>query len=745
MAMETPPPGPSPPSSWSALASSCRSRSRSASSAAAPPWRAHSSSTWSATLNGSAAGVSIVGSVLTADYSALNGALPPGGQIVLRFRARINPALPIGTRLTNTARVSWNNTQTASATVSIDVGGMVGVGALSGTAWHDANFDKIADAGERVLEGWTVELYRNDRPIFSTVTDGDGLYRIIGVAPNDATADRYELRFRAPGAGANTAMLGYADSPYTNGLQRIRDITVEAGSIRQGLNLPIAPNGVVYNTIARTPVAGATLTLTRAGAPLPASCFDDPGQQNQLTMVGGYYRFDTNFSDPACPDGGGYVVDVTAPPTGYIAGASQIIPPTTGASTAPFPVPTCSGGADDAITATAEHCESQTSEFAPPPSARARSAGTRYHLHLTLNGSRIPGTSQVFNNHIPLDPDLRGAIAITKTTPTLNVSRGQLVPYTITITNITSVPLFEVSVVDRFPTGFRYVEGSARIDGVATEPAVAGRELVWNDLAVDGSARHRIVLLLAVGAGVSEGEFVNRAQSVQMLSGTALSGEASATVRVIPDPTFDCTDVIGKVYDDANRNGSQDAGEPGLPGVRLVSARGLTSTTDANGRFHVTCAITPREGRGSNFVLKLDDRTLPSGYRSSTEQLRVGRATRGKALRMNFAASLHRVVGLDLADAVFEPGTTEMRLQWKPRVELLLSELRKAPAVLRLSYLADLEEERLVEQRLDVIRQEIMRGWTALDGTYPLTIEPKVFWRLGAPPKQHAVRTRAGR
>src|SRR5690606_3162067 len=110
---------------------------------------------------------------------------------------------------------------------------------------------------------------------------------------------------------------------------------------------------------------------------------------------------------------------------------------------------------------------------------------------------------------------------------------------------------------------------------------------------------------------------------------------------------------------------------------------------DQHGRFHITCAITPREGRGSNFVLKLDDRTLPTGYRGSTDATQVRRATRGKALEFNFGASIHRVVGLDLADAVFEPDSTEVRDLWKPRIDLLIEELRRAPAVLRLSYLAD--------------------------------------------------------
>jgi hypothetical protein len=290
-------------------------------------------------------------------------------------------------------------------------------------------------------------------------------------------------------------------------------------------------------------------------------------------------------------------------------------------------------------------------------------------------------------------------------------------------------------VIDRFPAGFRYVEGSARLDGVPREPVIAGRELAWTGLDVTTDRRHELVLLLAVGSGVGEGEFVNHAQAMSALTGRAMSGEASATVRIVPDPALDCTDVIGKVFDDANRNGLQDEGEQGIPQVRLATARGLLATTDQFGRFHITCAITPHEGRGTNFVLKLDDRTLPSGFRASTSNLQVQRATRGKALEFNFGASIHRVIGLDLADPVFEPGTTEIRPIWLPRLELLMTELRAAPAVLRLSYLADVEDKQLVDARVKLLRERIETAWQATEGgpSYDLAIEPEVFWRRGEP------------
>jgi uncharacterized repeat protein (TIGR01451 family)/fimbrial isopeptide formation D2 family protein len=699
------------------------------------------------TMNGSTAGVTVVGSVLTANYSAVNGALQPGQSIDVRFRVQIAAGIPAGTTLTNTAVVTWNTPpQTASASVSVAIGGVPGVGTMNGTAWLDANFNKIADSGEPLLQGWTVALFRNGVQVQSVLTDVNGNYRFSSVSPTDGTPDHYEVRFTAPSAGPNTAKLGKADSVFTNSLQRITDILVPAGSNLLNLNLPIGPNGVVYNSLTRTPIAGVTLNMLRTGSSstLPATCFDDPAQQGQITQASGYYRFDLNFTDPACSGGGSFVIKVTAPSSTFLAGESLLIPAASNASTAPFSVPTCPGGAADALPGV-PFCEAQASEFAPPFSVPARSTGTKYYLNLILDSTAVPGSNQIYNNHIPIDTQIAAAFSITKTTPLLNVTRGQLVPYTITIGNLLGAALQGVQVVDRYPAGFRYVPGSARLDGVPTEPTVAAGQLVWNGLSFGSSDHRTIMLLLAVGAGVGEGEFVNRAQVIQGLTGQPLSGEATATVRVIPDQTFDCTDVFGKVFDDVNRNGFQDPGEKGLPGVRVVTAQGLTAKTDQYGRFHITCAIVPNDLRGSNFVLKLDDRTLPSGYRMSTDLMQIKHATAGKALKFDFGASIYRVVAVDLSDAAFEPGSTEIRTQWKPRVGVLLGELRKAPSVLRLSYVADTEDAGLVERRLQALKRQVTEAWDADKDRYMLTIEPEVFWRRGAPPKRSDLRVSESR
>lgn len=694
----------------------------------------------SALMNGSPAGISFSSSTITANYSAVYGPLAPGAIFVISFRATLNPSLTPGTMVVNTALASWNRpTQTTSASASIKVAPLPAM--LNGSAWYDANFDNVQDSRERALAGWVVELYGNNQLLQSVQTDANGVYRMSGVDPNNIAGGNnktnYELRFHGAGAGPNTAALGLAASPFTNGLQRISNLIVSSGANLQGLNFPIHPNGVVYDSIARSPLAAVTLTMldSRTASPLPAACFDDAAQQGQITLADGYYRFDLNFNDPACPSGGDYLIGVTAPPgTNYVAGYSGIIPPASSASAAAFSLPACPGSTADVMPSTPQFCEVEPSEFAPAASVLPRSAGTKYYIRLKLDNSQMPGSSQIFNNHIPVDPLVPGLITITKTSPLLDVSRGQLVPYTITAINHSTLTVTDVTIVDRLPAGFSYVKGSALLDGVQTDPAIAADTLSWNGLVLTNSQTRILKLLVVVGAGANQGEYVNRAQALNTVTGNTLSGEATATVRLIPDPTFDCTDVTGKVFNDANRNGRQEDGEEGISGVRVVTPTGLQATTDQYGRYHITCALVPNESRGSNFVLKLDDRTLPTGYRMTTDQVQIHRATSGKALQVNFSASIYRVVAIDLLDAAFEPGTTEIREIWRPRLTLLFDELRKAPAVLRLSYLADTEKPALVKHRVAAFKRQLREGLEPVN--YALTIEDAVFWRRGGPPKR---------
>ncbi len=690
----------------------------------------------SATMNGSTTGVDDTTTTLTADYATTYGDLAPGGVVTLRFRAQINAGLADGTEILNAADVEWNAaSQSASASARLVVGGYYGTATLNGQIWHDTNYDNNIDSGELPLANWSVDLYRNGAFVGTTLTDISGNYTLTNIQPNDTSGDLLEIRFRAPGAGANTAALGHAYSGDSNSTvvlsdepQRIAGITVAIGDNITELNLPIDPSGVVYNAVSRAPVAGARLTMLSGGAALDPSCFDDTAQQGQVTLASGYYKFDLNFSQASCQPGADYVIRVEPPASGYRDRISQYtLPPSSDASTAAYDVPSCS------IASASGYCEALPTESAP-----AIGTATTYYLNLTLNDPQ-PTSSQLFNNHIPLDPILNEAVAITKTSSRVNVSRSEMVPYTITVNNSYLTTLQNLTIVDTFPAGFKYVKGSSRFDGQPLEPTTVGTQLRWENINLATDVQHTIQMVFIVGSGVSEGEYVNRAQVISSQTADAVSAQASATVRVVPDPTFDCTDIIGKVYDDKNLNGAQDDGEPGLPGARVVTARGLKITSDEYGRFHITCAAVPDENRGSNFILKVDERSLPTGYRVTTENPRVERLTRGKMAKFNFGATIHHVVRMDVADGVFEPDSTEMRSQWKPRIGLLLEELKKSPSVLHISYLADVEDEGLVRKRVAALKEMIADKWDDLECCYQLTIETEVYWRRGAPPKHSGI------
>jgi uncharacterized repeat protein (TIGR01451 family) len=592
---------------------------------------------------------------------------------------------------------------------------------LSGTVWLDHDHDRVLDSGEPTLADWTVELLYGGQAVAVATTGADGAYQFTGLAPGGG----YDLRFRHPNgtvfAGANPNEDGQAFaegviSSANPGGARVEDGELRGLTLLPGANiaeqsLPLDPSGVVYDAVRRVPVPGAVVQISGPAGFDPAVHLLG-GSANVVQTVGelGIYQFWLQASAPA----GVYTLAVT-PPNGTFnpIQPSTLIPPCPGPlAVGPVPAPLLVS----------------TNNSAPPLTAAGGCAtgvnSTAYFLSFQLT----PGVSaDVINNHIPLDPILEGAIQVTKTTPMVNVSRGGLVPYTITARNTLAGTITGITVTDRLPAGFRYREGSARIDGEPTEPVSAGRLLAWPGQTFAAGQEKRIDLILVVGAGVPEGEHVNEAYAVNAIVDAVVSNRAEATVRLLPDPDFDCTDILGKVFNDRNANGVQDEGEPGLGGVRLATARGLLVTTDAEGRYHITCPMIANEDRGSNFVIKLDERTLPTGYRPTTNVVETVRLTRGKFATLNFGAGVHRVVRLDLGGEAFDGEA--IRPEYEARIDDLVATLAEAPSVLRLAYAAEGEDQRLVRRRLDAVKGLVERAWAQARDRYRLVIEEEVTVR----------------
>ena len=327
---------------------------------------------------------------------------------------------------------------------------------------------------------------------------------------------------------------------------------------------------------------------------------------------------------------------------------------------------------------------------------------------------------------------------VTKTVQTTNVNIGDIVPYTITVTNTESAPRIDVDLVDLAPPGFRFIDGTSRLDGTAVEPVTSGREIVLEGIDFTANQTRVWNLHMVVGAGVGDGIHTNQA-FIRDATGAEISARAEAAVKMTVDPLFDCSEVIGKVFDDMNRNGYQDQGEPGIAGVRLVTVKGLNIISDEHGRYHIACADVPNANIGSNFILKVDPRSLPTGYRMTTENPRVERLTRGKISKINFGASIQRVVTLDLSNQAFLPGSTKMQAAMMPNIAQLMNVLKSEPSVLRLNYHDYEGFGALSDKRIDAVEAEMQRLWEAQGCCYILEIERNIL-RAGGLQTSHTLR-----
>jgi uncharacterized repeat protein (TIGR01451 family) len=313
---------------------------------------------------------------------------------------------------------------------------------------------------------------------------------------------------------------------------------------------------------------------------------------------------------------------------------------------------------------------------------------------------------------------------LTKATPLVNISAGQSVPYTITATNAQSAAIETVTVTDLIPAGFSYRTGSAAVNGVKTNPILNGRMLSWTHLNFAPGTKMTFTLVLTAGAGVTGGEYTNQAMAYNGLTGSLISNVATATVRLSGDPTFDCPDLLGKVFDDANGNGHEDPGEKGIAGVRLVTAQGLLVTTDAEGRYHIACPIIPSAEVGTNFIVKVDERTLPTGYRLTTDNPETVRLTAGKVSKLNFGASIDRVVRIELGAGAFD--SIELRPEVQKRIAAVLATLAGQASIVRLAYEAVDETDDLIEVRLQASKTAIEAIWADHAEKYPLRLEEDI-------------------
>jgi uncharacterized repeat protein (TIGR01451 family) len=200
-------------------------------------------------------------------------------------------------------------------------------------------------------------------------------------------------------------------------------------------------------------------------------------------------------------------------------------------------------------------------------------------------------------------------LLISKSVNKTQAEIGDSLQYTIEVKNTGVATAFGVSVLDKLPAGFRYIDGTTTRNNVV-QPDPSGKpgpqlSFKLESLAPNASASFRY--RLRVGVGSLQGDGVNRAQATT--TNGPPSNEARAKVKVTGGVFTTDACIAGKVFVDCNNNHVQDDEEPGIPGVRLYMEDGTNFTTDVEGKYSY-CGITP-----NSHVIKVDGLTLPRASR----------------------------------------------------------------------------------------------------------------------------------
>lgn len=215
------------------------------------------------------------------------------------------------------------------------------------------------------------------------------------------------------------------------------------------------------------------------------------------------------------------------------------------------------------------------------------------------------------NLDIPLDPN--SELIVRKQAADTQGAVGDFIGYTIEVENAGTVAV-PVRLIDTLPVGFRYVDGSARLDGApiaAPQIGRDGRTLTFNGAMVAPGARAQLTYIVAIGPNAPLGEAVNRVVAVNA-NGEPLSNAAEAAIHVEEDFLTSRLTIVGRVAEaacqpDDDWSRSLMDGE-GVAGVRLYMETGRYVVTDANGLYHFE-AVRP-----GTHVVQVDEATLPPGY-----------------------------------------------------------------------------------------------------------------------------------
>ncbi|NJM45193.1 MAG: hypothetical protein HC860_02735 [Alkalinema sp. RU_4_3] len=244
------------------------------------------------------------------------------------------------------------------------------------------------------------------------------------------------------------------------------------------------------------------------------------------------------------------------------------------------------------------------------------------------------------------------AIQITKGGDRAAAVVGDTAIYRLSVKNLATAPLADVSVIDTPPLGFRILPESIRAELKGTK--VAATVVSNTDKAIqikfdglnlppsstDPTAILNIAYAVTLTPDAIRGSGENRASAFaqrQDNNERVSDGPARHRMRLSGGILSDCGTIIGRVFFDRNQDGEAQPDEPGIPNAVVFLQDGNRIVTDEMGRFSVA-NVLPGYHTG---VL---DMTSVAGYKMAPNEKFIARnhssrlvqLAPGSLVKMNF-------------------------------------------------------------------------------------------------------------
>jgi uncharacterized repeat protein (TIGR01451 family) len=211
----------------------------------------------------------------------------------------------------------------------------------------------------------------------------------------------------------------------------------------------------------------------------------------------------------------------------------------------------------------------------------------------------VRADSGVVTIDIPLDPLINNNLLIQKIADVSDASIGDIVNYTVTVTNTSLDDMNNVKIIDTLPLGFKFLSSKNNNYTKTLNKINFTIPKLFSGDELEITYKVLIKMNAVNGTGIN---------TVEAKSGLYKSNIAKHQLNVSQESVFENPLILGKIYKDCNNNEIKDEFELGISGVKIYLDNGSYAITDRNGNYKFYNL------KAKTYSVRIDKMTLITPY-----------------------------------------------------------------------------------------------------------------------------------